>query len=38
MAYSEEKFKKEVFSKIPLRNEPPLPEDWLHIEMLERFR
>ncbi|USH00689.1 methyltransferase domain-containing protein [Thermococcus argininiproducens] len=38
MTYSEEKFKEEVLSKIPLRNELPLPDDWLHIEMLERFR
>jgi len=38
MPVSEETFKKEVLSKIPLRNEPPLPPDWLHVEMLERFR
>ena len=38
MPISEETFKKYVLSKIPLRNEPPLPSDWLHIEMLERFR
>ncbi|ALL00344.1 hypothetical protein Pyrde_0294 [Pyrodictium delaneyi] len=24
--------------KIPPRNEPPLPPNWLHVEMLERFR
>jgi len=34
MFISEEKFKKDVLSKIPLRNEPPLPEDWLHISKL----
>ena len=35
---SEEKFKNEVLSKIPLRNEPPLPNNWLRLEMLERFK
>ncbi|NJE07308.1 class I SAM-dependent methyltransferase [Thermococcus sp. M39] len=35
---SEEKFENEVLSKIPLRNEPFLPNNWLHLEMLERFR
>ncbi|WP_457752617.1 class I SAM-dependent methyltransferase [Thermococcus sp.] len=35
---SEEKFKNEILSRIPLRNEPPLPNNWLHLEMLERFR
>ena len=38
MSIDEETFKKDVLSKIPLRNEPPLPSDWLHTEMLERFR
>ncbi|NJE61722.1 class I SAM-dependent methyltransferase [Thermococcus sp. 21S7] len=38
MPVDEETFKKEVLSKIPPRNEPPLPSDWLHTEMLERFR
>jgi len=38
MPVSEETFKNEVLSKIPPRNEPPLPPNWLHIEMLERFR
>ena len=38
MLISEENFKKDVLSKIPPRNEPPLPKGWLHIEMLERFR
>ncbi|CAI1492099.1 Methyltransferase [Thermococcus nautili] len=38
MPVSEETFKREVLSKIPPRNEPPLPPDWLHTEMLERFR
>jgi len=38
MPVSEETFKKDVLSKIPPRNEPPLPPDWLHVEMLERFR
>ena len=38
MRFNEETFKKEVLSKIPPRDEPPLPPDWLHIEMLERFR
>ena len=33
-----ETFKKDVLSKIPLRDEPPLPPNWLHVEMLERFR
>ncbi|ADT83190.1 class I SAM-dependent methyltransferase [Thermococcus barophilus] len=35
---SEEKFKNEILPKIPLRNEPPLPNNWLQIEMLERFK
>ncbi len=38
MPFDEKKFEKEVFSKIPPRSEPPLPPDWLHVEMLERFR
>ncbi|NJE47041.1 methyltransferase domain-containing protein [Thermococcus sp. GR7] len=38
MLADEETFKKDVLSRIPLRDEPPLPPDWLHIEMLERFR
>ncbi|WP_457752114.1 class I SAM-dependent methyltransferase [Thermococcus sp.] len=38
MPTDEETFKKDVLSKIPPRNEPPLPPDWLHTEMLERFR
>ncbi|ASJ08652.1 methyltransferase [Thermococcus siculi] len=38
MLANEEKFERDVLSKIPLRNEPPLPSDWLRIEMLERFR
>jgi len=38
MLTDEEKFRRDVLSKIPLRNEPPLPPDWLHIEILERFR
>ncbi|AIU69831.1 methyltransferase [Thermococcus eurythermalis] len=38
MPVSEETFKKGVLSKIPPRNEPPLPPDWLHTEMLERLR
>ena len=38
MRFNEETFKKEVLSKIPPRDEPPLPPNWLHIEMLERFR
>ncbi len=38
MPCSEERFRLDVLSKIPLRNEPPLPPDWLHTEMLERFR
>ena len=38
MRFNEKTFKKEVLSKIPSRNEPPLPPDWLHMEMLERFR
>ena len=33
----EERFKKEVLSRIQPRPEPQLPEDWLHIEMLERL-
>jgi len=37
MFINEENFKKDVLSKIPPRNEPPLPPNWLHIEMLERF-
>jgi len=32
MFINEENFKKDVLSKIPPRNEPPLPEDWLYIE------
>ncbi|WP_232461768.1 methyltransferase domain-containing protein [Thermococcus pacificus] len=35
---SEEAFKKDVLPKISPRNELPLPPDWLHLEMLERFR
>ncbi|KUH34206.1 methyltransferase [Thermococcus celericrescens] len=38
MQFKEEEFVKSVLSKIPLRNELPLPPNWLHIEMLERFR
>ncbi|WP_232473402.1 class I SAM-dependent methyltransferase [Thermococcus thioreducens] len=38
MPAGEERFKREILSRIPLRNEPPLPPDWLHVEMLERFR
>ena len=38
MLFDEETFKRDVISKIPPRNEPPLPPDWLHMEMLERFR
>lgn len=38
MLTDEEKFRRDVLSKIPPRNEPPLPPNWLHIEMLERFR
>ncbi|WP_297507130.1 class I SAM-dependent methyltransferase [Thermococcus sp.] len=38
MLVSEETFKKDVLSKIPPRNESPLSPNWLHIEMLERFR
>jgi len=38
MRFDEGTFKKEVLSRIPPRDEPPLPPDWLHIEMLERFR
>ena len=38
MLVSEETFKKDVLSKIPLRNEQPLPQNWLHVEMIERFR
>ena len=38
MPISEETFKKDILSKIPPRNEPPLPPDWLHAEMLERLR
>lgn len=38
MPFDEETFKKDVLSKIPPRDEPPLPSDWLHVEMLERFR
>jgi len=38
MPVSKETFRREVLSKIPPRNEPPLPSDWLHVEMLERFR
>ncbi|WP_232473566.1 hypothetical protein [Thermococcus profundus] len=34
----EKKFEKDVLSKIPPRNEPPLPPDWIHKEVLERFR
>jgi len=34
----EERFKNDILSKIPPRNEQPLPKNWLHIEMLERFR
>jgi len=38
MPVSEETFKEKVLLKIPPRNKPPLPPDWLHTEMLERFR
>ncbi|WP_456444067.1 class I SAM-dependent methyltransferase [Thermococcus sp.] len=38
MSFDEKAFENEVLSKIPPRNESPLPPDWLHIEMLERFR
>ncbi|WP_297470302.1 class I SAM-dependent methyltransferase [Thermococcus sp.] len=38
MSFDEKAFENEVLSKIPPRNEPPLPPDWLHVEMLERFR
>ncbi len=38
MLVNEETFKREVLSKIPLRDESPLPPNWLHVEMLERFR
>ncbi|WP_456366936.1 class I SAM-dependent methyltransferase [Thermococcus sp.] len=38
MLFSEETFKKDVLSKIPPRDEFPLPPNWLHIEMVERFR
>ena len=38
MPVSEEDFKKNVLSRIPPRNESPLPPNWLHLEMLERFR
>ena len=37
MLTNEETFKRDVLSKIPPRNEPPLPPDWSHVEMLERF-
>ncbi|WP_148883725.1 class I SAM-dependent methyltransferase [Thermococcus aciditolerans] len=38
MLFDEKAFRGKVLSKIPPRNEPPLPPDWLHTEMLERFR
>ncbi len=38
MFFGEETFKREILSKIPPRDEPPLPPDWLQLEMLERFR
>lgn len=38
MSFNEETFKREIFSRIPPRDESPLPPNWLHIEMLERFR
>ncbi|NJE84917.1 class I SAM-dependent methyltransferase [Thermococcus sp. CX2] len=38
MPTDEETFKKDVLSRIPLRDEPPLPQNWLHLEMIERFR
>ncbi len=38
MFFGEETFKREILSKIPPRNESPLPPNWLHLEMLERFR
>ncbi len=38
MLFDEETFKREILSKIPSRDEPPLPPNWIHTEMLERFR
>ncbi|WP_237266291.1 class I SAM-dependent methyltransferase [Thermococcus cleftensis] len=38
MLTDEETFKKDVLSRIPLRSEPPLHPNWLHLEMIERFR
>ncbi len=38
MLVSEETFKNDVLSKTPPRNESPLPPNWLHLEMLERFQ
>jgi len=35
---SEREFVKDILSKIPPRNEPLLPNNWLHIEMPERFK
>lgn len=35
---SEREFVKDILSKIPPRNESLLPNNWLHIEMLERFK
>ncbi|AHF79694.1 class I SAM-dependent methyltransferase [Thermococcus paralvinellae] len=35
---SEKEFVKDILSKIPPRDEPSLPNNWLHIEMLERFK
>ncbi|WP_297091583.1 class I SAM-dependent methyltransferase [Thermococcus sp.] len=38
MLFDEETFKREILSRIPPRDESPLPPNWLHTEMLERFR
>jgi len=38
MRFEEETFRKRIISKILPRDEPPLPPDWLRVEMLERFR
>ncbi len=38
MLVDENRFRKDILSKIPPRNELPLPPNWLHVEMLERFR
>ena len=38
MLFNEETFKREILFRIPPRDESPLPPNWLHTEMLERFR